>query len=59
MADKYYIKANDQKIEITQEQFISAERANGFHPKPGCGPCATGGFSSSTGIMYSVEYDQS
>mgnify|MGYP001562460708 CR=1 FL=1 len=32
--------------EATLEQFVQAERGAGFRPKPGCGPIATGGFSS-------------
>lgn len=32
--------------EVTQEQFVKAERAAGFHPKPGGGPVATHGFSN-------------
>lgn len=32
--------------EVTEDQFVNAERGAGFRPKPGCGPVATGGFSS-------------
>lgn len=47
--DRYFLKPDTESIEIwnevTQKAFVNAERAAGFHPKPGCGPVATGGFS--------------
>lgn len=57
MADKYYLKADWQKdwTEVTQEEFIKAERAAGFHPKWGCGPVATAGFTSGM-VSGKVEY---
>lgn len=36
----------ESEVEVTQDEFIAAERAAGFHPKHGCGPLATGGFST-------------
>jgi peptidyl-tRNA hydrolase, PTH2 family len=32
--------------EVSQSEWLSAERAAGFHHKPGLGPYATGGFSA-------------
>lgn len=32
--------------EVTEQEFVNAERAAGFYPKPGCGPVATGSFSA-------------
>jgi hypothetical protein len=32
--------------EVTEQEFVNAERGAGFYPKPGCGPVATGGFSA-------------
>lgn len=57
MVEKYYLKGSweTEYTEVTQEEFIRAERAAGFHPKYGCGPCATGGFSSGS-VSGKVEY---
>lgn len=54
---KYFLKAEWQKEyqEVTQEEFVQAERSAGFRPKPGCGPCATAGFSSGS-ISGKVQY---
>ncbi len=43
--------------EVTQEEFVQAERAEGFYPKPGCGPVATSGFGgrSQEGTSISLE----
>jgi len=46
----------ESMVEVTQEEFILAERAAGFRPKHGCGPVATGGFGSG-GIQGSVRYE--
>lgn len=42
--------------EVTQEEFVNAERAAGFRPKPGCGPVATAGFAAGSikGRTYTV-----
>ncbi len=32
-------------LEVTEEDFVKAERLAGFRPKPGCGPVATASFS--------------
>lgn len=31
--------------EVSQSEYLAAERAAGFRPKPGCGPYVTGSFS--------------
>lgn len=33
--------------EVTESEFIQAERRAGFFPKPECGPVATSGFGNS------------
>lgn len=33
-------------LEVTEADFVKAERAAGFRPKPGCGPVATASWSS-------------
>lgn len=45
---RYFLAPADTEDwqEVTQERFVAAERAAGFIPKPGLGPVATGGFSS-------------
>lgn len=45
----------ESMVEVTEEEFVRAERGAGFRPKPGLGPVATGGFSSG-GIRGSVRY---
>ena len=54
---KYFLKASfsDNEKEVTQDEFVRAEQNAGFHPKYGCGPVATGGFSNGT-ISGRVEY---
>lgn len=56
MIYRYFMTAYGQEIEITKEQFIRAERAAGFYPKYNFGQdnCATGGFSNSSDVRYSV-----
>ena len=45
--DRYFItEGDDVERETDGAGFISLERSCGFRPKPGCGPFATGGFSS-------------
>jgi hypothetical protein len=58
MTDRYFLQllAGGEPTEVTQEQFILAERNAGFHPKRGCGPVATGGFSNGT-IRGIVRYE--
>ena len=55
--EKYYLKSawQDHWEEVTQEQFIQAERAAGFYPKHGCGSVATAGFSGGS-VMGMVVY---
>lgn len=55
--ERYFLKRNDEEEkEVSQQEFINAERASGFHPKSGDGP-ATGGFSNSrTGWNGRTEY---
>lgn len=55
---KYYLKVDyfgDGK-EVTEKEFIRAERDCGFYPKSGSG-CATGGFSSGGTHGY-IEYSK-
>lgn len=45
--DRYFITlGNEPEKEISQAEFIRWESQAGFRPKPGCGPVATGGFTS-------------
>lgn len=58
MKAKYYLSIlGKEPIEVTQEEFIQAERSAGFRPKPGCGPVATGGFGSGI-ISGSIKYEE-
>lgn len=46
--------------QVTEAEFIAAERSAGFVPKPDCGPVATAGFSCNgpRGIVAGrIEYD--
>lgn len=46
LADRYFVTDDDGiERETDQTGFITMERRCGFHPKPSCGPFATGGFS--------------
>jgi hypothetical protein len=60
MADEkecYWLRGMGRKWrEVTQEQFIKAEQNAGFHPKRGCGPVATGGFSAGS-MEGAITYD--
>lgn len=54
---RYYLKCGDgAERKVTQDEFVRAERTAGFRPKPGCGPVATGGFSSGV-LAGRVEYN--
>ena len=45
---KYFLTIDTApEREVTRDEFIAMERICGFIPKPGCGPCATGGFGLS------------
>ena len=45
--ERYFITDDDGiEIETDAAGFIAMEARCGFRPKPGCGPFATGGFSS-------------
>jgi len=44
--DRYFVTEDGVETETTMEGFVAMERRCGFHPKPGCGPIATGSFSS-------------
>lgn len=45
--DRYFVTDHDGvERETDSNGYISMERSCGFHPKPGCGPFATGGFTS-------------
>lgn len=59
MKKRYYLRAEweDNWTEVSEKQFINAERAAGFRPKPGCGPVATGGFISGS-TLGRVEYSK-
>ena len=58
MKAKYYLSIlGKEPIEVTQEEFIQAERSAGFRPKPGCGPVATGGFDSGA-LSGSIKYEK-
>lgn len=51
--DRYFVVVKDSvRVEITKEEFISAERHQGFRPK--VGDVATGGFSGGPLVYYSV-----
>ena len=54
---KYYLKAfyEEEWTEVSQDEFIRAERHAGFRPKYGTGPVATGGFSGG-GMKGRVEF---
>ena len=56
MLTKYFLKADWQEdwSEVTERQFITAERAAGFRPKGGGDGLATGGFSGS-GVRGRIE----
>jgi len=44
---RYFLRILEHpEVEVTEEEFIRAERATGFWPKADCGPVATGGFSA-------------
>lgn len=43
---RYFIDNGDGERETDINGYIDFERSCGFHPKPGCGPLATGGFTS-------------
>lgn len=49
MTDMYFLRYDDAGpwVEVSAMAFINAEHEAGFHPKPGCGPFATAGFSAS------------
>jgi hypothetical protein len=56
---RYYLSAFGIEKEVTEEDFIRAEREAGFYPKHGCGPVATGGFGtgvSGFGLGGRIEY---
>lgn len=58
MKERYYLSvAGSDYQEVTQEQFIRAEEGAGFHPKKGCGPVATAGFSGNS-ISGKIEYEK-
>lgn len=45
--ERYWLRAKGTKWqEVSQDKYIDAERSAGFHPKEGCGPVATAGFSN-------------
>jgi hypothetical protein len=56
----YYLNSgpNGRYVEVTMEEFVAAESAAGFHPKPGTpiGRPATGGFSGANGVNGKVFY---
>lgn len=46
---RYFLKPDSDRAiwqEVTQEEFVAAERGAGFYPKHGCGPVATSSFSA-------------
>lgn len=44
--DRYFVRDHGgPEREVDADGFIAKERGCGFHPKPGCGPFATGGFT--------------
>lgn len=46
---RYFLKPDSDRAvwqEVTEQEFVAAERGAGFYPKYGCGPVATGGFSA-------------
>lgn len=52
MSYRYFLTRGDgPKLEVTQDEFLAAERLAGFVPKPGCGPASTGGFSGTVGFL--------
>ena len=59
MSTKYFLKVDWQESwsEVTERQFITAERAAGFRPKGGGDGLATGGFSGG-GVSGGIEIIQ-
>lgn len=62
MPDRYYLTENrSPEREVSAEEWLAAERAAGFVPKPTCGPFATGGFGKTypdgSGIHGRIESD--
>lgn len=58
MAKRYFITfPGKEEAEVSQDVYCLAEQANGFHPKPGCGPEATGSFHGPSGTKGRIEYD--
>lgn len=56
---RYFLKYGEQdEQEVSEAEFIAAERSAGFIPKSGCGPLATAGFSTSAhgGVTGRIEY---
>lgn len=55
--EHFYISEDDENwTEVTREEFIRIEQANGFFSKFGFDHPATGGFSAN-GVRGRVEYD--
>ena len=53
---RYFLKTSfAEEKEVSQDEFVLAEQSAGFHPKYGCGPVATGGFSNGI-VSGRVEY---
>lgn len=62
--ETYWLDRGEGYQQVSQKAFIQAERNAGFHPKPGCGPVATGGFGAGgyngiPGIKGQVRYPKS
>jgi hypothetical protein len=57
--ETYWLRATESGFysQVSLEQWCQAERGAGFHPKPGCGPTATGGFSSG-GLSGTAQYPE-
>lgn len=60
MANRFFLRngPSDKWREVTQDEYIQAERVAGFHPKPGCGPFATAGFHGPNGVEGRLRYGE-
>lgn len=58
---RYFLKPDSDRAmwqEVTQEEFVAAERGAGFYPKHGCGPVATSSFYAAGQRGTSVSLEQ-
>lgn len=57
---RYFLRlgVSEPEREVTRQEYVAAERAAGFYPKPGLGPEATGAFWHGQ-VEGRIEYDWS